>query len=402
VRIANVNVVYRKELTDMLRDRRSIFMMIFFPVIIFPLLTVGFGRFEEKMRRKAEQEAAALMVLGAENAPQLAARLEKTEGLHLVPSEGNYVQQISDKKLRAAVEIPEGFEQALAAGSPEPPRVQIYFYETELRSEAAARRVEEILRDYRDEIIEARLAERQLSPGIVKPVETKRENVATPEKVSGLKLGGLLPYFIIILCMAGAMHPAMDLTAGEKERGTMETILASAVGRRELVVGKFLLVLTASLVTTVTSLTSFAVTVKFLGGAGAMMGRGGAATFHVSPQAIGSVFLLVFPLAVLFSSGVLAVSLFAKSYKEAQSYLSPLMLLVLLPAIAALLPGVELNPRLALVPILNVSLTAKEILTGNYPWGSILVVFGSTCAYAIAALSVAVHLFQREEVLFRT
>jgi sodium transport system permease protein len=104
---------------------------------------------------------------------------------------------------------------------------------------------------------------------------------------------------------------------------------------------------------------------------------------------------------VLFSSALLAVSLFAKSYKEAQSYISPLMIVVIVPAVASLMPGVELNWRLALVPILNTSLVSKEIFTGTYHWNFIAATFASSCVYAGIALAAAVHLFQREDVLFR-
>ena len=119
-------------------------------------------------------------------------------------------------------------------------------------------------------------------------------------------------------------------------------------------------------------------------------------------KAILSVFVMVLPLAVLFSAALLAIALFAKSFKEAQSYISPLMIVVVLPAVAAVLPGVELNTTLALVPVLNTSLVSKEIMTGTYHWNYIALIFTSSCVYAAAAIAIAVKLFQREDVLFRT
>jgi len=107
-------------------------------------------------------------------------------------------------------------------------------------------------------------------------------------------------------------------------------------------------------------------------------------------------------LAVFFSAALLALALFAKSFKEAQSYISPLMIAVVLPAVASLLPGVELNAGLALIPVLNTSLVSKEIITGTYHWNLIALIFLSSSVYAAAALAIAVRLFQREDVLFRT
>lgn len=407
MRLAQVGIVFRKELLDTLRDRRALISMIVVPLLLFPLLTVGFGALASRLVQKARQEGSTVMILGAENAPGAAAAIRSAEGIVVVPPASDYVARINDKKLRAAVEFPPGFEKRLAtdgsSGAPDSGAltVKIYHYQNELRSTFALRSLQKILGDYRDQVVKQRLTARQLSPALLAPFTTTDQNVAPPEKVGGTVLGGLLPYFIIILSLTGALYPAIDLTAGEKERGTIETILASPVGRTELVLGKFLLVVMASLTTAVLALLSFAIT---LSAAGGMLGRAGreALPFVISAQGVVAVFFMVLPLAVMFAGALLAVALLAKSYREAQSYIQPLMIVVILPAIAALLPGVELNTKLALVPILNVSLVSKEILTGNYPWGLIALIFGSSCVYAAAALFVAVRAFQQESVLFRS
>jgi len=201
------------------------------------------------------------------------------------------------------------------------------------------------------------------------------------------------------------MYPAMDLTAGEKERGTIETILCSPVSRTHLVLGKFLMVLTASIGTAVLAIASMAVSfgvgkkllLAFTGGS-----ADSAMHITITAKAIFSIFFVVLPLAVFFSAALLALALFAKSFKEAQSYISPLMIAVVLPAVASLLPGVELNAGLALIPVLNTSLVSKEIITGTYHWNLIALIFLSSSVYAAAALAIAVRLFQREDVLFRT
>ena len=406
MKFSQVVIVYRKELLDTLRDRRTLISMIVVPLLLFPVLTIGFGALAAKLVQKARQEASAIMILGAEHAPTLAATIRKQDGFEVVPPAEDYVARINGKKLRAAIEFPPQFEEALQTnvGSPasrERPTVKLYYYTGEMRSQFALRDLQRILRAYRDQLVEARLAGRGLSPDVLEPFESKEENVASPEKVGGNVLGGLLPYFIIILCLTGAMYPAIDLSAGEKERGTIETILASPVGRTELVLGKFLMVLTASLTTAALSLGSFAVTLSAAAEFTQRMSRAGL-PFVISAKGVAMVFLMVLPLAVLFSAALLALALLARSYKEAQSYLQPLMIVAILPAIAAMLPGVELNAKLALIPILNVSLVSKEILTGNYPWELIGLIFASTCVYAAAALFVAVRQFQRESVLFRT
>lgn len=398
--LKNIRVVYNKERMDMLRDRRTVFNMLLFPLIMFPIISIGFNRMENMFREKAKKEAAQIMVLGAAHAPELDARLRASGKFEILPLAADFKQQISDKKLRAAVEFSPGFEQALHAAGGVSPTLTLYFYRTELRSELAVRGLEELIGKYRTEIVQGRVVSQGMSAASLTPVITKEQNVASAEKVSGVRMGAIIPYFIIIFCLMGALHPAMDLTAGEKERGTLETILASAVSRGELVMGKFLLVLTTSLITAVISLISYSATLKFAPSAAAR-GVGKDFSVHFSLQAVLMVFVMVLPLAVLFAATLVAISLMARSYKEAQSYTGPIMLAAIVPAIASILPGIELNPALALIPVLNVSLVSKELLSGSLPWASIALVFISTSFYAAIALGIAVLQFQREEVLFR-
>jgi sodium transport system permease protein len=262
------------------------------------------------------------------------------------------------------------------------------------------------MKEYRDKVVKERLAAKNLAETVLKPFELNRENVAPPEKVSGAAFGGIIGYMVILLCMTGAMYPAMDLTAGEKERGTMETILSSPISRMHLVLGKFFLILTAALGTAALSVLSMGVSFSVLGhytsqSAG---GRAAAAEFllKLGPKTVISVFLMALPVAVLFSATLMTIALFAKTYKEAQSYLTPMTFVVIIPAVAAMLPGVELTPKLSLIPILNVSLLCKELVAGTYHWNFIAIIFSSTCVYAAAALFIAIKMFQRESVLFRS
>ena len=403
MKLRNIGIIYRKELIDSLRDRRTLISMIVVPLLLMPLLTIGGGVLSVLLVGQAMQEVPSVMILGGQDSPRVMARLRDIENVRIVPPSPDYVEQISGKQIRAAVEVPPGFDAKLAAG--EPFTVKIYMHEGEMKSGFGADRLQRFFRELRDESIRERLAARQLPETLVRPFDIRQENVAPAEKVGGALLGGLIPYFIILLCLTGAMYPAMDLTAGEKERGTMETILCSPVSRVHLVLGKFLMVLTASIATAVMSIASMAL--SFGAGKQMLLGvAGGAADFAIQItitwKAILSVFLMVLPLAVLFSAALLAISLFAKSFKEAQSYVSPLMIVVVLPAVAALLPGVELTAALALVPVLNTSLVSKEIVTGTYQWNYIALIFLSSCVYAALALAVAVRLFHRESVLFRT
>jgi sodium transport system permease protein len=398
---SNMLTVYRKELTDSLRDRRTLISMVVVPIVIFPLISIGMFTFVSKVVGKALEEVPKVMILSAGDSPRAIEDLKAIKGIDFIPGTPDYAQQISDKKIRAAVDIPSGFDAAVDHDTAT--TLKIYNYEGDLKSGIASDKIEKYLKDLEIQTVQKRLQARNLPPTLANPFDVKKENVAPPEKVSGAMIGGFLPYFVIILCLTGAMYPAIDLTAGEKERGTIETILTSPVPRTQIVLGKFLMVLTAALVTAMLAITSMGI--SFHVAKTLMAGASGANSplnFTIGFKAIGAVFFMVLPLAVLFSAGLLAIALMAKSYKEAQSYIAPLMIVVIMPAVAGLMPGVEFNARMALIPILSTSLVCKEIVAGTYHWNYIAIIFASTCVYASAALFVAVSLFKREDVLFRT
>jgi sodium transport system permease protein len=402
--LRNVGIVYKKELTEALRDRRTLISTIVVPLLAFPVMTIGFGGAMFSLMNKAEKEVPKVIVLGGADSPRVVADLKKLEGLQLVDSSPNWKDRIVNKEVGVAVQIPDGFEADLAQQKPD--TIKIFKYQNEIKSEFAATNVEKVFKKYSDSIVRDRLAAKNLPTSVLSPFDIKQENVAPPEKVSGAAIGGFLGYIVILLCFQGAMNPAIDLSAGEKERGTMETILSSPVSRVHLVLGKFFLVLTAAITTAALAVTSMAVSffvTQKLNTFGAARGsNSGSFQLHVTAGAIFSIFLMALPLAVMFSAGLLTIALFAKSHKEAQSYIAPLVFVVIIPAVAAMLPGVELTPKLALVPILNVSLLLKDLIAGTYHWNSIAIIFLSTCVYATAALFIAIKMFQRESVLFRS
>jgi len=402
----HVLTVYLKELRDTLRDRRTLFAMFVLPTVVMPVIILAFGFTAGRVVGKARAEVAEIMLIGGERSPVLLAALAGAEGFVLVPAADDFRTLIADKRLRAAVEVPADFDEGLMRGGA--PQVRVYHHDGDMKSGFAMSEVERFFRGYRDRVVHARLDERGLSSGLLTPFSLARENVAPPERVGGSIIGGFIPYIVILLCFTGAMYPAMDLTAGEKERGTMETLLCTPVARLDLVLGKFLMVLTGSLATVFLAGLSAAITLPVgsaLLAAPAGLGTGvpgGGGGLSVDLAGLLASLVLILPVAVLFAATIFTLALFARTQKEAQSTISPLIVVVLLPALAALLPGVELTPGLALVPILNVALASKALVSGIFDWGALALIFGSTSVYAGIALALAVRMFGRESVIFRT
>ncbi len=408
----NILTIYGKELCDMLRDRRTLISMIVIPTVAIPGLFALVTAISFRVQQEVAATPPTIMVLGGEDSPESRGALLKNPRIAVQPTQGNWRQLIADKKLRAVVELPPGLDATLAGGGSA--EIKIFNYEGEVRSDRAVREVRGIFTARGEKLVGARLAERGLTPATIRPLRVTAENVAPPEKVGGNLIGGIIPYLFLILAFTGAMYPAMDLTAGEKERGTMETLLCSPVGRVDIVMGKFLMILTASLGTVMCSLVSMGVTfsvggsliARRIGGDDAAAASRAAEKFAsmttLDPLGLVAVLGMVLPMVVLFAAVLFTLSLFAKSFKEAQSYVSPLIIVILMPAMIGMLPGVELNWRLALVPILNVSLASKELVSGVWHWELLALIFASTCGYAAIALSLAVRMFNREDVVFRT
>lgn len=392
-----LGVVYRKELLDSLRDRRALISMIAVPLLVIPLLMIAIGGFTVKMSERAEEAVYTVSVIGGEAAPAAVAAVSAVGTLRLVDPGEDVRAAIVNGYVQAALLVPEDFEERIARG--ESAGFTILTYAGEPRSALAAGRIQAALNELREEIVRERLEEAGLEEQLLRPFTVEMTNVAPPEKVTGALLGGLLPYLLIVLSMTGAIYPAMDLTAGEKERGTMETLLSSPISRLTLVLGKFFVVMTFSILTALLALA--ALTGSFWFAFSRLPGAGSLGELALSPGPLAALFLLLLPMAALFSALLLAVGVFARTFREAQTYVSPLLLIAILPSAGALMPGMELTPLSAVTPVLNISLIGRDLMIGMHEWKWIGLILISSTVYAGIALAVAVKLFRKESVIFR-
>ncbi len=382
-----------------MRDRRTLISMVLIPIILFPVLMIGMSAVMVMMIKKTEAEVTKIVITGKEFAPALVSSIDHDETFEIVEEE-DFKSALRKKKISAALEFSADFEKKIR--EQDSTEAIIYYDAAELKSEITSDKLKDVLKDYQDSVVAARLKERQIDKSLLHPIKISEENLASKEKMGGFILARFLPYMIVILAMSGAMYPAIDLTAGEKERGTLETILVTPVSRLDIAAGKFLTVLTASVITILLATTSMSISASFGFAKIGQFVPGEQIQFSIKPLSILLLLGLMFPIACLFSSALLSVALFAKSFKEAQSYVTPLMFLVILPAMISFLPGFELDWRLVFIPVVNISMAAKEVLMGSYKWGFILLIFVSTFIYAGFSIFVTKRLFEKEEVLFRT
>ena len=307
-----------------------------------------------------------------------------------------------DKAVHAAVAVSasdaDEFLNADPAHAAALPVTVLYDASQSLSKEAHDRFVNFLAALTRSEV-RSRLTSARLTHDFVQPFAFKEANVASESREHQGLIGALLPYFAILFCFFGAFYPSLDLTVGEKERFTLETLLLAPVSRVEIAAGKFLVVFAASLTAAVLTIGSISYTITH-----GVLPEGATQAFqlHFELPAVLLTATLLIPVAALFASLLLTVALCARSFKEAQSYAMPLQLLVIAPAMTALMPDLQTELKWAWVPLMNVSLLMRELLKGNYLWEFYFITLGSMLLLSAVALWVAGQVFRRESVLLRT
>ena len=277
----------------------------------------------------------------------------------------------------------------------------IFLYDSTMAQSAEAwQRISFVTDRAADNLVRDRLASAGLGDEFLEPVVLKEgTDLATESEFVMSRVGGVLPYIIIIFAFLGGMYPAIDLGAGEKERNTLETLILSPASRTQIAVGKFLVILTTALIAALMGVVSIAVSFRYIIAPDEFVS---GLDFHISPGTAVLIALLSIPPAAAFSGMFLAISIYARSFKEAQNYIAPLQFVVILPAMAAIIPDLEMNWRMAMIPLVNVSVLSKDFLKGDIHWDYYAVTLASCLALAGLCIAYAVRQFQKEEVLFRS
>ena len=387
---SQVLTIYKKEMLDTIRDRRTLISMVVVPLAAIPLLFFVMSKFVSSSEKKAGDEALTIAVRGAERLPGLLNALAHA-GFKLT-SRDDLKAAIEKKEIAAGVE-----PVALAGGKIE---VQVFSDLTKRSSQVAAGRIRGALAVFKENSIKLKLTGLGLPDSIADPFKVKSVNIAPEKKMAALVWGSMIGYFVVLLMFTGGMYPAIDMTAGEKERRTLEVVLSSPASRGAIILGKILATTTAVFVTAILSMVSLIFSFRFAdfgNEAGKAAGR-----MPLDGSAIALVFVLLAPMAVFAASLMIAVALLAKSFKEAQSYLTPLVMGSVFPLVVGMLPGLQLTPALALIPLFNVCQLIKEIFLGEYSHLAFAITMVANIVYAGLAFFAAVRVFSRERVLFRT
>lgn len=395
----NTWIVFKKELLDTLRDRRTLLTAVVVPMLLLPLIMWGAAAFSASQTEEAQTKTLDVGLISDGNARAFADTLRARPDLNVVegfPADSvrAFVRRDS---LDAAFVFGSNFDQQVAGRAP---GTLSLIYETGSDAGIERSRLTSLVDAYRQQLLDQRLASMNLDRRAIETVDLQQVDVATQRESIGQLVGGFLPYFFLIFCFMGGMYPAIDLGAGEKERHTMETLLTAPASRFQIAMGKFGVIATAGLLSALIAILGLYGGLLFIGDLPA--GIGEVLESVMTPGAVLLLISLLLPLTMFFAGVQLVLSLYAKSFKEAQSIFGPLTIGVILPAALGLLPGMELTAVTALIPILNVALATKAIVAGTIDVGLLLLTYASLIVIAGLALAACAYYFQKESVIFRT
>ncbi len=390
-------IVWKKELIDNFRDRRTLMTALLMPVILMPVILIGTFKLQEYQVKQTEEKTAVIGIASLTEAPTLVDFLSqqpKIELKEIAPE--TYAQEIDNGTIGAYLAIPADFEMQLA--SDESPVVTVYSKSSNLDSATAGQKVQTTLAIFSQQIGTGRLMAQGIDPSIIQGVAITPEDISTAEERGGFFIGLLLPMFIVIFAIVGGMYVAIDVSAGEKERKTLEALLLAPLSRFRIVMGKYLAVTTMASMTIILSLVSMSIAFALYTPDLGM----GTLTIDLSPAAIAIMLVIGIILAVMFSGLLLSVAIFAKSYKEAQNYISPFYILAVLPVgIANSLPSFKPSLAFFAVPGMNAVFVIKEVLLGTYDWTHIGITVATLVVFAGLGIVVASKIYSKVGILFR-
>lgn len=384
-----VKSLYKKEMLDVLRDKKTVLMMLVVPLVLYPLVFIA-GLTLMTSISTGMSERTYNIALTFDDNDELSEYLGEDFDISYVD---NPEDALADEDIDAYI------ERVDADGVY---NYKVYYVSAVTNSSYAVNKISDSLDLLKEHLIEKKLKEEGLNPKeVLNPVQVSYIDMASNEESAGSLLGTILPFMLIVSLMLGTMYPAIDTTAGERERGTLETILTLPVSNHELIMSKFLTVATIGVASAILNIISMC-------GVGAYMYNmmqkvsdsisGIDMTKFVPAIIVGVLCVLAF--AIFMSAITMCVCAFAKSYKEANNYITPLMLVIMFASFIGFIPNVTLTANMALVPVANICLLIRDLLAFKINIGIIAIVLMSNVVYGILAITFLGRIYNSESILF--
>lgn len=390
-------LLYRREMRAALREKNIVVNSILIPIFLYPFILWAAFTGVMFVRGQTEGMVARVAVSGLPDAhPGLRRDLEGAKGIRVEPAAGTELERLRDGSLDALLEfLPAEGE---AARLPDNFQVRVSFDGSKERSRAARERLDEAIGRYREAWLEREASRLGIGAATWQVVTVTPRNVASSKQMGAFLLGLMLPLFFVIMVAMGCFYPAIDATAGERERSTWETLMTVAAPRSAIVAAKYLVVTSFGLLAGVLNLTAMTVTMKpvlrpLLERAGETM------EFSVPLAALPVLAAGAVLFAAFVAAGMMVFAAFARTFKEGQSMVTPFYMLILLPAMFLQVPGLQFSLPLALIPVVNVTMMVREAIAGTFHAPQIAITLVSSAALVAGALALATAVLRYEDVV---
>jgi sodium transport system permease protein len=387
--------IFKKELKDTLRDKRTLMMMLVIPTLVFPIIMAVFMSVSASFTEEAANKEVKIGYVGQkdnyvinhlDNLPESYGK----KGLYAYTDSIQLKKDIHNDTLQMGIYIDVQFDKDMS--NKRPAKVKVFYNATDLGMEERAKAYLETIEDL---ALQERYLDMELDASQLRPIETDYNNVASGKEMIGKLAGGFLPYIFIAFGFLGCMYPAIDLFTGEKERGTIETLLTTPVARWQILFGKMGVVVLSGLVAASAALLGLFLSIEVLD---LVQNEELLDIIHgiLNPTFILTLFLLLFPLTIFIAGIMIPIAVYAKSFKEAQSIITPLNIVIILPAMVGFFPGIELNAVTACIPVVNVVLATKELIAGTLDYGLLGLSFAVMMLIAVVAVFISYKRFDKE------
>lgn len=391
---STILTVFKKELKDLFRDRRTIIMTLLIPLVLMPIMFNLIGKGISGSKDTVQSNVKIAIVDNTNSSLQKYIKAEKN--INVIKSK-NINEDIKSGKIYLAIDIPKNFDSNIGKDSTS--SIKITYDNSSQDSSTADEIVKSMIDSYSKVIVNERLKEKNIDLNILNPVQVNTATVVKEDTgVAQMVLSVILPIYLIMYSVSGPISAATDLGVGEKERGTIEPLLTTKAGRLSLLWGKFLAITVLGVMTSAASLIGIFIGIKENSST-----FGNINGMNINILALIIIGVLIILLTMSFGALELSISIFAKSSKEAATYMSPLIIVAMLPIYAVYtLDAKNIGIMYFNIPIVNVVCIIKEVISGIYNYSHIGITTIWIVVYAVVCVLVARFMFSREEVIFRS
>lgn len=388
--------IAKKEFLDIFRDKRTLIRMILIPLVAFPVIIQLITTLQKSQSEKQASEILKVGYVLNGQSEDIIERMKEDSLYEFIPYEDTMALalDVDVKEINLGMSLSSNFDKSLAAGNQGEFSMFIRGADKE-----DYERFESLIELEKLFIVNYRLAKLEKEPLFIEPLLIYHNDQSDRQEIYAKYAGGILPYIFMAFLFMGSMLPAIDLFAGEKERGTIETLLTSPVNRLQILLGKMIVVVAFGLISALVALVGLFASINMVGESGGDFME--VINKMLTPQLFLMLFILLIPLAIFFAGVMIPISVYARSFKEAQSILTPLNIVMVLPAMVGFVPGVELDYTTAFIPVVNVVLSTKMLLSGNIDFVLLSITFITLILLAAITIFISMRQFGKESSILR-